>query len=92
MSSVKQNQTLSKEEILENLRTLLRDILNPEDIEAITPDTRLQEDLGIKSLDTVEMIIIIEKAFSIRLDSVDFTKISTIGDLSKVILEQSRNV
>ncbi|HWP45772.1 MAG TPA: acyl carrier protein [Candidatus Limnocylindrales bacterium] len=91
MSSVKQNQTLSKEEVFENLRTLLRDILNPEDIEFLTLDTRLQEDLGIKSLDTVEMIIVIEKAFSIRLDSVDFTKVSTVEDLINLILEQSWN-
>lgn len=88
MSSIKQ---LSKEEVFENLRTLLRDILNPEDIESLTLDTRLQEDLGIKSLDTVEMIIVIEKAFSIRLDSVDFTKVSTVEDLINLILEQPRN-
>jgi acyl carrier protein len=91
MSFIRQNQTLSKEEVFENLQTLLRDILNPEDIESLTLDTRLQEDLGIKSLDTVEMIIVIEKAFSIRLDSVDFTKVSTVEDLINLILEQPRN-
>ncbi len=91
MSSLKQNQTLLKEEVFENLRTLLRNILNPEDMESLTLDTRLQEDLGIKSLDTVEMIIVIEKAFSIRLDSVDFTKVSTVEDLVNLILDQSRN-
>jgi acyl carrier protein len=83
-------QVLSKEAILEKLQTLLKDLLKLEDTRLLTPETRLQEELGIGSLDMVDVVIAIEDAFSIKLrSSTNFEHVKTIEDVADLILNPS---
>ncbi|HEX9829658.1 MAG TPA: acyl carrier protein [Bacteroidota bacterium] len=46
----------------------------------ITPQASFTNDLGADSLDTVELVMEFEKAFSIQIPDEDAEKIATVGD------------
>ncbi len=53
----------------------------------LTPDARLEEDLGADSLDKVEIIMAIEERFSISVPDELAEKVSTVGDLFETLAE-----
>ncbi len=52
--------------------------------EALTPE-KLFYDLGVDSLDMVELVIEFEKAFSINISDDDADKIKTVGDAEQYL-------
>ena len=50
------------------------------DVDKVTMEAKLVEDLGADSLDTVEMIMEFEKEFGIEIPDEDTQKIATVGD------------
>ena len=50
------------------------------DAEKISRDLTFQEDLGVDSLDVVELIMELEDVFSIQISDEDAEKIITVGD------------
>jgi acyl carrier protein len=52
---------------------------------AITPATRLREDLGVDSIDAVELAVSIEEIFNIEIDSGVAVSIATVGQLIDLI-------
>ncbi|PKK96071.1 MAG: acyl carrier protein [Tenericutes bacterium HGW-Tenericutes-4] len=48
-------------------------------------ETRIIEDLGYDSLDTVEMIMTLEEEFDIRIKDEDAIKLKTLGDVANYI-------
>lgn len=58
---------------------------NPEVIQA---DANLKESLDLDSLDYVDMVVIIESNFGIKLDSKDFSNIATFDDLYDLIIHK----
>ncbi|MCD8301436.1 MAG: acyl carrier protein [Prevotellaceae bacterium] len=53
----------------------------------VTPAASFTQDLGADSLDTVELIMELEKAFEISIPDDAAEKISTVGDAIKYIEE-----
>lgn len=51
------------------------------DEEKITPEAKLKEDLGIDSLDAVELAMAVEEAFDIKIDDEDLKKLITVQDI-----------
>jgi acyl carrier protein len=52
------------------------------DPERLSPDAHIRDDLGLDSLDIVDMVIVLEKAFRFKLQNKEpLTKIRTLGDL-----------
>ena len=51
----------------------------------INPDAHLKDDLGLESLDFVDIAVIVQKEFSITLKGEEMTAIRTLGDLYKYI-------
>ena len=50
--------------------------------EQLTPEARIRDDLGLDSLDIVDMVIVLEKAFAFKLQNKEpLTTIQTLGDL-----------
>jgi len=50
--------------------------------ERLSPDAHIRDDLGLDSLDIVDMVIVLEKAFQFKLQNKEpLTKIQTLGDL-----------
>jgi acyl carrier protein len=53
--------------------------------EEIKDDSRFIEDLGVDSLDTVEIILTVEETFNICIPDEDAAKILTFGDMVKYV-------
>jgi acyl carrier protein len=84
-----QSPVLSKEGIVTKLQDLLKDILQLEDAGSLTPATRFQEDLGIASIDMVDMVIAIEDTFAIKFRDIELlAELPTLGDAAVLILER----
>ena len=67
--------------ILEKLKGLIADQLG-EDANSISMDTNFEEDLGVDSLDIVELSMALEEEFDIgEMSEEDLATIKTVGDL-----------
>ncbi|MDR1191807.1 MAG: phosphopantetheine-binding protein [Verrucomicrobiales bacterium] len=59
---------------------------------ALTPTARFGEDLGLDSLDAVDMVVVLEQAFKVRLrGAYAADKIRTLGDLYGFIEDLTQN-
>lgn len=45
----------------------------------IAPDSRLKEDMGIDSLEVVDIIVLIDKEFGVKMKPEDFKPLKTYG-------------
>ena len=57
-------------------------------VEQLVPEARLVEDLGLDSLDAVELAISVERKFDIEVPEEELTKLKTVADM--VALVESR--
>ncbi|MCD1147715.1 acyl carrier protein [Peptoniphilus sp. KCTC 25270] len=58
------------------------------DKEDIQMESTLQEDLGLDSLDAVELSMAIEEQFGIEIPDEDFANLKTFGDLLEFVSEK----
>ena len=71
--------------ILEKLQSLIADQLGV-DSNTITMDTNFEEDLGVDSLDIVELSMALEEEFDIgEMSEEDLAGIKTVGDLVRYL-------
>lgn len=63
----------------EKIKKIIAEILNL-DVEEITMETTFIDDLGADSLDIIEIIMELEREFSISIEDEDAEKIVTVGD------------
>ncbi len=54
----------------------------------LTPDARIEEDLGADSLDKVEIIMSVDERFSVSIPDEIAERVSTVGDLFEVLAER----
>lgn len=73
----------SKEEILEEIVSILKEALNPS-VE-ITPATRLESDLAIDSLRAMEILAAVEDHFDITIPINILNEVQTVEDLVKQV-------
>lgn len=60
---------------------------------SMTPDAHLVEDLGMDSLDFVDLVVVIQNAFGVKLrDEPKVRKIETLGDLHKLVMDKKREL
>ncbi len=59
--------------------------------EQLVPDAMMKDDLDIESLDFVDIAVIIEKEFGLKVTSEQMIKIRKLDDLYNFILEYSKN-
>ena len=67
---------------------IIKDIFSEKlgiDFQLIQSDTSIQDDLGIDSLDYVEIIMEIEKKFNIRITDEESEKFKTINHITQFI-------
>ena len=61
------------------------------DLAAMTPETTLFEDMGLDSLDVVDLVIVLETAFSMKIREEEaIRKIRTLGDIHNFVIEKKR--
>ncbi len=59
------------------------------DRDDMTPDANLYEDLGLDSLDTVDMVIVLEGAFNFKIREEEaIREIRTLGDIHRFVLSK----
>ena len=70
--------------MFEKVREMLSEQMDI-DLEMITPDTDIAEDLGLDSLDVVELLTTIETEYSIVIEQDSIKDVHTVGDVVDVI-------
>ncbi|MDR2744877.1 MAG: phosphopantetheine-binding protein [Desulfovibrio sp.] len=62
------------------------------DIVRLRPEARLRDDLGLDSLDAVDMVVVLEQTFGIKIGKDQaLASIRTIGDIHDFILKKKRD-
>jgi acyl carrier protein len=59
----------------------------------MTPETTLFEDMGLDSLDVVDLVIVLETAFSMKIREEEaIRQIRTLGDIHSFVIEKKRQI
>lgn len=66
--------------VFEKMKEILADQLDA-DVESITMDTDIADDLGADSLDVVEMLMTIESEFDIEIPDEEIENLKTVGNV-----------
>ena len=75
----------------ENIKSQINDFLVEEfeiDPELINPEAKLKDDLGLDSLDFVDVVVEIEDIFGIKLTGNDFINIITLDHFHSLIIKK----
>ena len=75
---------MHKEEIIAKINNLLVKEIEIDE-EQISPDADLKKDLGIDSLDFVDLFVIIENNFGFKMKAEDMTAVKTLQDFYNYI-------
>ena len=75
---------MTRSEIEEKVRAFLIDDLEVEE-EKIVPGAHLKNDIGIDSLDFVDIVVIVEKNFGFKIKPEEMTGVETIDDFCDYI-------
>lgn len=75
---------MNKQEIEAKVKEFLVDDLELDESK-INPDARLKEDIGIDSLDFVDIVVIVEKKFGFKIKTEDMAKIKTFSQFCEYI-------
>lgn len=81
---------MGREEITEKVNDFLIEEFELEESQLIA-DALMKDDLDIESLDFVDIAVIIEKEFGLKVTSEDMVKIIKLEDLYNFILHHSPN-
>ncbi len=66
--------------MLDKVIDIIREQLNIDDVE-ITEETSFKDDLGVDSLDLLELVMAFEEEYNIELDPEELEGIQTVGDI-----------
>jgi len=74
-------------EIEEKVSAFLIDELEIEE-DKIYPESRLKEDMGIDSLEVVDVVVLVESTFGIKMKNEDFKVVKTYSEFCNFIAEK----
>jgi len=75
---------MEKQEIQDKVRNFLIEDLEIEP-EKIVPEARLKEDIGIDSLDFVDIVVIVERNFGFKIKPEEMVGVVTLSDFCDYI-------
>src|ERR1700719_2391401 len=75
------NGVADEERVIEIVRGLVAELGNGAAIRSVTPASHLDRDLGLGSLERVELLLRLEKTFGMRLDEEVLAGAETVQDL-----------
>ncbi len=81
---------MSREDVVTIVNDFLIDEFELEE-DQLKPGAKMKEDLDIESLDFVDIAVIIEKEFGLKVTSEQMVKIKKLEDLYNFILDYSKN-
>lgn len=74
--------------VLEKLKSLIAEQLGVDE-DIITMDTHFEDDLGVDSLDVVELTMAMEEEFNLdEISEEDLAQVVTVGDLVRYLQQQ----
>jgi len=71
--------------VFEKVRNIIGDTLGIDDIESITMETSIMNDLDADSLDAVEVMMALEDEFEVEIPDEDAEAFKNIGDIVRYI-------
>ena len=74
--------------MFEEIRDIIAEQLSIDDLDELTLDTSLKDDLNADSLDAVEVIMALEEEFDIEIPDEEAENFKTIGDIVEYIEAQ----
>ena len=78
---------MTQEEVIEKAKAILTDEFEIE-AEKVHPGALLKEELGLDSLDLVDVVVVVEQVFGVLLVSKDFIDVKTFDDFYKMIYKK----
>ena len=81
---------MTDQEMLENLREVITEFVDMKPDE-ITFDTNMRSDLGLNSLELVNMAVAIEDKFGVEIPDREVSRIETLKDVIDVIRDYSED-
>ena len=81
---------MTREEIKEKVKAFLIDELEIDE-EKIFDDARLKEDVGIDSLDYVDIVVIVKRIFGFKIDSGELKEMKTLSQFYDYLEEKIKN-
>ncbi len=81
---------MQREEIINKVNEFLVDEFEIEE-DQLTATAQLKDDLGIESLDFVDIAVIVEKEFGVKVVGEEVTDVRTIDDLYNYIFDKINN-
>lgn len=81
---------MTEQEIVELINTSLAEEFEL-DLQDMTPEATLYDELGLDSLDTVDMVVVLEGAFKFKIREEDaIREIRTLGDIHRFVIGKKR--
>lgn len=71
--------------VFEKVKEILCDQLDIEDVETVTLEASITDDLGADSLDVVDLVMSIEEEFGVEIPDDQVENVKTVGDMVKYI-------
>ncbi len=81
---------MNRTEIEEKVRHFLVEDLEIEE-DKITPDAKLKDDMGIDSLDFVDIVVIVDKTFGFKINPEEMQGVDTFGKFCDYIERKMNN-
>lgn len=78
---------MQNEEIINKINQLLIDEIEIDE-QQIHPDARLKQDLGIDSLDFVDLFVIIEHNFGFKMKAEEMADVKLLGDFYRYVIQR----
>ena len=83
---------MTDQEIIEQINSSLAEEFEF-NLEEMTPDTTLFEDMGLDSLDVVDLVIVLESSFGMKIREEEaIRKIRTLGDIHTFVIDKKRQM
>lgn len=83
---------MTEEQVIETIDNALEEEFELER-ELMTPEATLFDELGLDSLDVVDMVIVLENAFSFKVrEDPALREIRTLGDIHSFVIEKQKEL
>lgn len=83
---------MTDQEIIEKINSSLAEEFEYA-LAEMTPDTTLFEEMGLDSLDVVDLVIVLETAFGMKIrEEESIRKIRTLGDIYTFVIDKKRQM
>ncbi len=70
---------MTAEQIGQAIITIIKDILPDEDFTQVRPDERLRDQLGLDSMDFLDIVMELRKRYGIEVPEADYPRLATLN-------------